>query len=275
MGNDEQRDLADVYRLADSGRLSKSYSYLWNNFAQWCSETNQPALPAEPEVVAAYLRKRSDNGSRHSTLRVIAAAIARRHLDEGLGNPCEDVKVRQTLERYLGLEEEPGRARVLPLDMSCYLTIRETAYQPRATRGGRLEDEGTARMRGAFDVAMIGLMRDARLMVREATELNWPNIWQGEGGLWHVSVPNLYRPGERESRVISKDTKDLLDEMRSYTGWGERILGLSPNQVGLRIRDAAMQAGLGEGYSGESPRMGMLRDLETLGVELLGNYAAR
>ena len=39
------------------------------------------------------------------------------------------------------------------------------------------------------------------------------------------------------------------------------------------VRDAALQAGLGKGYAGESPRMGMMADLETLAVELLGEFA--
>ena len=66
----------------------------------------------------------------------------------------------------------------------------------------------------------------------------------------------------------------LLLAMIEDRGADERILNLSPNHVGLRIRDAAMRAGLGPGYSGESPRMGMTRDLETLGVRLLGEFAS-
>ena len=270
----EFRDLADAYNFAASGKLSTSYAYLWNNFVLWCRDLNETALPADPRLVATYLWDRSDRGAKHSTLRVIAAAIARRHLDESLDNPCVDDMVRQALE-YSLKKEEPGPARVLPLDMECYLAIRKRAHAPRLARGGRRERSHTARMRGSFDVAMIGLMRDARLKVREASELSWTDLTEGDDGLWRISVRNLYRPDERETRVVSMVTVGLLDEMRKYNEGGELILGISPNQIGVRIRDAAMQAGLGPGYSGESPRLGMLRDLETLGVELLGTYAAR
>ena len=49
---------------------------------------------------------------------------------------------------------------------------------------------------------------------------------------------------------------------------------MRPNQIAKRIDAAARQAGLGEGYSGDSPRLGMIKDMETLGVHLLGGYTA-
>ena len=49
---------------------------------------------------------------------------------------------------------------------------------------------------------------------------------------------------------------------------------MRPNQIGRRIDAAARQAGLGEGFSGDSPRLGMIKDMETLGVHLLGSYVA-
>ena len=57
-------------------------------------------------------------------------------------------------------------------------------------------------------------------------------------------------------------------------GDDESVLGMRPNQIAIRIGAAARQAGLGEGYSGDSPRLGMIRDMETLGVHLLGGYTA-
>ena len=97
----------------------------------------------------------------------------------------------------------------------------------------------------------------------------------GDRGSGQVSVRALYQSDATEVRSVSPDTMRLLLAMREDSRDDNCILNLSPNQVGLRIRDAAMQAGLWPGYSGESPRMGMTRDLDTLGVRLLGEYAAR
>ena len=66
----------------------------------------------------------------------------------------------------------------------------------------------------------------------------------------------------------------LLSSVRRNAGDAEPILGMRPNQIAIRIGMAARQAGLGEGYSGESPRLGMIQDLETLGVLLLGRHVA-
>ena len=66
----------------------------------------------------------------------------------------------------------------------------------------------------------------------------------------------------------------LLSSVRRGAGDDEPLLGMRPNQIAIRIGSAARQAGLGEGYSGESPSLGMIQDLETLGVLLLGRHVA-
>ena len=79
---------------------------------------------------------------------------------------------------------------------------------------------------------------------------------------------------ETSYREVSADTVKLLLPVRRGAGDGESVLGMRPNQIAARIGAAARQAGLGEGYSGDSPRLGMIKDMETLGVHLLGGYAA-
>ena len=66
----------------------------------------------------------------------------------------------------------------------------------------------------------------------------------------------------------------LLLPVRRGAGDDEPVVGMRPNQIAARIGAAARQAGLSEGYSGDSPRLGMVKDMETLGVHLLGGYAA-
>ena len=68
--------------------------------------------------------------------------------------------------------------------------------------------------------------------------------------------------------MVSTDTMKQLPSVRRGADDGESVLGMRPNQIAIRIGAAARQAGLGEGYSGDSPRLGMIRDMETLGVHL-------
>ena len=252
-------------------RMTRTYAYIWDNFVVWCKSSGRASLPAATEDVADYIRERADAGARPSTLRVIAAAIARRHDIAGLDNPCESEAVQLVLEEFTQ-GATPGPRRVLPLDMDCYRAIRETAHEPRRSRGGLMESPEAAMRRGALDVAMIGLMRDAQLKVREAVSLTWADIEQLADGTGRVAVRPPQAEGAVERRLLSSSTMRTLAALER-SGSDERILNLSPNRIGIRISHAARQAGLGAGYAGESPRMGMLADLETIAVELLGEFA--
>ena len=138
-------------------------------------------------VLATELDRIDGQRPLRATVRVIAAAIARRHALAELDNPCESETVQLVLEEFTQ-GATPGPRRVLPLDMDCYRAIRETAHEPRRTRGGVMESSESARRRGALDVAMIGLMRDAQLKVREATNLTWADIEQLPDGTGRVTV---------------------------------------------------------------------------------------
>ena len=134
-----------------------------------------------------------------------------------------------------------------------------------------MERTASARRRGVVDVAMIALMRDARLRVSEAAELTWSDIERVRGGSGRVRVRGTDEPDYRE---VSADTMKRLWAVRRGAQEHEPVLGMRPNQIGRRIDAAARQAGLGEGYSGDSPRLGMIRDMETVGVHLLGGFVA-
>ena len=242
-----------------------SYVHEWNRFVAWSESAGTRSLPAAPEDVAAYLENRAEAGARASTIKVAAAAIAYNHRDAGFDVPFRHGVARTVLDE-LTQDHSPGPTRALPFDLDCYVAIRKTAYEPRSGRGGRMERAAKARRRGALDVAMIALMRDAWLRVSEATALGWGDLEPAPGGSGRVRV------GESGYRVVSADTISLLSSVRRGAGDGEPLLGLRLNQIAFRIGAAARQAGLGEGYSGDSPKLGMIQDMETLGVLLLGSH---
>ena len=254
----------------ERSRRGSSYANQWDRFVAWSAAAGRSSLPASPEDVAAYLEDRSGSGARPSTLRVAGFAIARNHRDAGFDVPVHRGVARTVLDE-LTRDYEPGPIRALPLDLDCYLAIRKTAHKPRWGRGVRMERTASARRRGAVDIAMIGLMRDARLRVSEAADLTWGDIQRVRGGSDRVHVPGA---GEADYREVSADTMKRLWAVRRGAEDQEPVLGMRPNQIGRRIDAAARQAGLGEGYSGDSPRLGMIRDMETVGVHLLGGFVA-
>ena len=247
------------------GWTGGSYASQWNRFVAWCEASGKNSLPASPNDVATYLADRWESGAKPSTIKVVAAAIARYHREAGFDTPFQSGVSRQLLDDLMR-DDTYSPSKAMPLDLDCYLAIRKKAQEPRSGRGGRMERAANARRRGALDVAMIGLMRDARLRVSEASALVWGDIEElGDGS-------GLVRVGDTGYRVVSADTMRLLSSVRWDAGDGDPVLGLRPNQIAARIGAAARQAGLGEGFSGDSPRMGMIRDLENLGVLLLSGY---
>ena len=68
---------------------------------------------------------------------------------------------------------------------------------------------------------------------------------------------------------VSAWTMEALRAIRPYgADAGESLFELSAEQIGRRVSSAAAAAGLGEGYSGHSARVGMAQDLARTGTEL-------
>ena len=186
----------------DRKRTGASYPSQWNRFVAWCEVSGRNSLPASPEDVSAYPKDRWESGAKPSTLKVMAAAITRNHKEAGFDVSVQQDAVRAVLDE-LTPDDSPGATRALPLDLDCYLAIRKTASEPRSGRGGHEERVSNARRRGTMDVAMIGLMREARLRVSEATALTWGDLERVPGGSGRLRVE---ASGETDYRVVSADT---------------------------------------------------------------------
>ena len=191
----------------DRKRTGASYASQWNRFVAWCEASGSSSLPAAPEDVAAYLKDRRESGAKPSTLKVAAAAIARSHREAGFDVAAQQGAARTVLDE-LTPDDSPGATRALPLDLDCYLAIRKIAKEQRSGRGGHEERVLHARRRGALNVAMIGLMRDARLRVNEEAALTWGDLERVHGGSGCVRV------GDTGYRVVSTGTRRLLSSVR-------------------------------------------------------------
>ena len=268
-GEDVQH-LNGVLAHAIAENTKTSYRRQWRRFAAWALNRGVDTLPADPAHVAAYLAERIERaGHRPATLRTAAAAIAFIHRAAGLADPCAATEVRHALNgatRKAGKRQKQASA----LTAEALARIQATAYQPRPGRGGWPESLATAWHRGRVDVALISLMRDAMLRVSEAAALTWADIVAEPDGTGRLLIRRSKTDPEGEGAVafLSTQTMALLAALRAGAEAGASVFGLSPNQMAKRIKQAAQAAGLGEGFSGHSPRVGMARDLARAGVEL-------
>lgn len=247
-----------------------SYRIQWRIFRTWAKRKGTQALPADATQVAAYLAERSEqHGHKPATLRVAAAAIAFVHRTKGLADPCASAEVKRTLK---GATRKAGRAQkqAEALTAEALTVIQATARRPRPGRGGRLESPQTAQARGNVDIALISLMRDAMLRTSEATALTWNDIHTELDGTGRVVIRHSKSDPEGRGAVVfvSRSTMAALRLIRPNAPGNASVFGLHRNQISARIKKAAQTAGLGDGFSGHSPRVGMARDLVRAGVEL-------
>ena len=258
--------------LADeiAANTLSGYRSQWRDFQDWARAHGVAALPADPLQIAAYLAERTQvRGHKPATLRVAASAIAFAHKAAGLSDPCAGPEVRRTLRsatRRVGSMQKQASA----LTADGLAAIRSTARLPRCGRGGALERAETARARGDLDIALISLMRDAMLRVSEAADLTWPDIsWEADGsGRLLLRRSKTDPEGEGAVLFLSAQTMSALEPIRRRATPADSVFGLSRNQISRRIKQAARAAGLGEGFSGHSPRVGMACDLARAGIEL-------
>ena len=156
------------------------------------------------------------------------------------------------------------------------IQIQATAREPRRGRGGRPETPKAARMRGAVDIALISTMRDAMLRVSEAAALRWRDLEAASDGSGRLLIQRSKTDTEAQGAVafVSPETMLAVDLIRPRGRGDDPMFGLRPNQIARRINQAARAAGLGSGFSGHSPRVGMAQDLARAGIELPGLMTA-
>ena len=102
----------------------------------WCDQEGYTALPAQPEVLAAYAAELADDGKSMSTIRLAVAAIVDAHRRVGLESP-QTAGVTETLRglsRQIGVSQKQAR----PLDADALAAIRATAPNRRRSRGGSI-----------------------------------------------------------------------------------------------------------------------------------------
>ena len=268
-----EADLENLNAVLDheiAPNTMKNYRVQWSNFIMWAVAKGIQALPADPGQVAAYLAERiEEHGHKPATLRAATAAIAFVHRATGLDDPCTSPEVKRTL-RSATRKAGRGQKQAEALTAEALTAIRSTACRPRRGRGGRLESREIARCRGNLDIALISLMRDAMLRVSEAAILTWREIATEADGTGRLLIRRSKTDSEGQGAVafLSAPTMASLRSICGVKAAADSVFGLRPNQISRRIKQAALEAGLGDGFSGHSPRVGMARDLARVGIEL-------
>ena len=270
---DEQRQrVADALESAQSENTRRNYTGQFRKFSAWCERENYFPLPAFPEMVAAYAAELADEGKSMSSVRLAVATIVDAHRRAGLESPV-NAGVTETL-RGLARRVGASQRQAKPLDADALAAIRATAFTPRRSRGGSLESDDTALKRGRLDIALASVLSDAGLRVSEAVQLRWCDILDAEdgAGLVYIERSKTDQVGEGAYVVITPETLAALKQLRQDSGVmtdaDAPVFGLSMSQISRRVDSLAIAAGLGDGYSSHSGRVGLAIRMTRRGAPL-------
>ena len=268
---EQRRRVADALENSQSDNTRKNYASQFGKFRSWCKQEDYSSLPAQPEVLAAYAVELADDGKSMSTIRLAVAAIVDAHTRVRVESP-QTAGVTETL-RGLSRQIGVGQKQARPLDADALAAIRATALNPRISRGGSLETEETALRRSRLDIALASVLSDAGLRISEAAALRWRDVLdaEDEAGLVYIERSKTDQAGEGAYVVITPDTLAALKMLRQDSEmWSDddTIFGLSMSQISRRVDSMAKAAGLGEGYSGHSGRVGLAIRMTRRGAPL-------
>ncbi len=123
-----------------------------------------------------------------------------------------------------------------------------------------------------MDIAIASVMRDAMLRRAEAAGLRWSDVKFVGDGSARVTVRSSKTSAVATVLYVGPAAAAALRKIRPDNVLRQsRVFGLRTGRaISNRVGAMAKAAGLGEGFSGHSPRVGMARDLTAAGVGLPG-----
>lgn len=241
--------LASALEAALSPNTRRAYSTAWRGFAEYAERHGQPSAPATPELVAAYLAHRHAEGASTATLRMASAAIAKAHAVAGQANPCASPIVRAALSGMAKQQAANGRRtrQAKPLDAEAVAAIRG-AFNGRADSNPRI----------ARNMALVSTLASAALRRSEASALVWGDL-DLEAGTLIVRRSKTDATGQGAVVALSDGAVRDLRRLRTMRGEfhaHQSVFKLGPEAVANVVAACAKAAGLGDGYSGHSGRVG-------------------
>ena len=209
-----------------------------------------------------------------ATVRLHKAALAAIHKAAGHADPTDNEPVKQIMKGIARAQGRPQK-QAKPLTAEALAAVKATAKSRRALGGPgkRQESAERAAWRARVDVALLATLRDGLLRRAEAAALTWNDIEFRDDGAALLTLRRSKTDQEAEGVVlyVGREAAQALLAIRpapELLDRGASVFGMTARHIGNRVRAAAEAAGLGEGFTGHSGRVGMAQDLVKSGVEL-------
>ena len=266
---EERAHMDDLIANSRAESTRKADRRYWRKFSGWLENRGVSSqLPVDPALVAVFAIYCSKTYS-FSGLESVINGIASKHKDGGFPSPTRDALVKEVMAGLRRqMRDRPLQAK--PLYAADVEKIVKTACDPRASKRHGDSENGyeksdVAELRGLKDIAIVLVGRDGCLRVSEMTNLLWDDISYAEDGSGIALI--RFAKGDQEgagaTQWLSPQTVQALEAIRPETAcMTDPVFGLKDKgSINDRIRNAALAAGLGRGYSGHSLRIGMIYDM--------------
>ena len=271
---ERDRDAAEAVaaglRDAKAENTRRAYTSAWRQFRTWAEAGGHPALPAAPQAVALYLGHLASTGRSIATVQQARSAISHFHAAAGTAkgdNPALHPVVSEAVKGWRNRAPAPRQAGALTSDALALARVREVLRLPKRGRGGRMESADTARRRAALDLAIIGVMADDGLRRSEAAALTWGDVELWADGTGRLTIQKSKNQVEPATVAVTAATARALQDIRpDDIDLAAPVFGLTGETLANRVRAAARAAGLGDGFSGHSGRIGMARRMVAAGA---------
>ena len=235
---DTLQTLRHYMRKARAANTRRAYASQWQGFVAWCETCNRSCLPADPQVVAAYLASRAQDGARVASVSVMVAAIAFAHKAKGMRFDRRHPALALVLD---GIRRAPVRPQQQAEPLTGDILRQLLAG---------LDDTSLDRR----DAALLSLLYAFALRASEAVSLDWMKPGQGRGWLRIASdraevVLLGSKAAQGETEAILIPAQAIPATLQAVQDW-VRHAGIRPGEPFLRpitrggaVRGVRMQVG--------------------------------
>ena len=145
--------------------------------------------------------------------------------------------------------------------------VREILRIPRRGREGRLESAETTQHLADLDLAIIGVLADGGLRRSEAAVITWADVELWPDGTGRITVQKGKNQVQPETVAVTMATaRALRDIQPNDADPAAQVFGLTGEALANRVRAAARAAGMGDGFTGHSGRIGIARRMVAAGA---------
>ena len=180
----DQARVCRALESSTSANTRRAYNQAWKRWVSWSKARGIPALPATPELAAAFLAELAEEGLSVATLRLTKSALAAVHRSTGHQDPTDNAGVKKVMAGIARVNGKPQR-QAKPLTETALAAVKATAKLPRRHRSRAVRGESAldAERRGRVDVALLSVLRDGLLRRSEASAADpRPPVEDGSGG---------------------------------------------------------------------------------------------